>query len=343
MRTIDYFDVLNGTLYLCGFGPDEAKTDVKRFRDFHSNRLRTAWRFAPWPELTRVEQRQFRQDWAVGTTYAAGAERYYPVSQGYYVALRASTGEAPDDGDGNTNNAYWARLDSNDAGAANEWVTGTVYAVGDRVVNLTDRLTYQCHTAHTAGASFDSTKFGEVPEFIRSLDYDQSWETNEIGDVLEVFDRNPRTNWNAQPVRYEVENDRIIVLDNDVVTVWVQYRQPVPRLFGDEYASGTAYTAGQQIYYSAGAVRGDFYTVLETTTAGQTPESHASKFSKVSIPEVFGAYLKQGAFADYLPAEGEAAERRAMEQARAERLLADEWMSIAQQQRQRPRTKVLVR
>lgn len=345
MRTVDYYEVLAGTADLCGVDRSQIEqTDFARFRDFHSNRLREAWQAARWPELLRVEQRQYRNTWAVGTAYTAGDEVFHPNSQAYYVALRASTGEEPADADDVINDAYWAELGG--APSTAEWRASTDYAAGDRVLNPSDLLTYSCHTAHTSGATFDATKFGAVPEFIRDIDYTQSWETNTIGDVVNVWDRNPRTNQNAKPVEFEQEDDRVIVLE-EVARPWLQYRLTVPRLFGDAYSSTATYYAGQQVYYngSSGASieRGNFYDIVSTTTPGDTPISAAAKFRKVEIPVMFAPYLKQGAFADWVPAEGEQAERRVIEQARAQSLIEKEWVRVAGQMRQRRQMEVWTR
>lgn len=341
MDTVDYAVVLRGTLALAGIGSTEGQADVARLRQFHDQRLRQAWQHGPWPELMRVEQRQYRQTWASATAYVAGDERFYPPTLGYYVALRPSTGQTPADAAGNENSAYWAELDSGETTAT--WTAGRVFAAGDRTVNPADLLTYKCHTAHTAGASFDATKFGAVPEFIRDIDSTQSWESTVLGDVMQVWDRNPRTNQNAREVEYEVEDDRIIVLEGDVPRPWVQYRLRVPQLTGEPYSATTTYATGRQLYYESSTASGNFYDVLSATSEGETPESASAKFRVVEIPRTFTNYLIQGAYADWMPAEGDGAERRAIEQARAERLLGDEWMRVAAQLNQRGRYRVRVR
>lgn len=52
-------------------------------------RMRQAWRYYPWPDLTTIEQRQYRDSWASGTTYAEDDEVYGATQQAYYRSLQA--------------------------------------------------------------------------------------------------------------------------------------------------------------------------------------------------------------------------------------------------------------
>ena len=66
----------------------------------------------------------------------------------------------------------------------------------------------------------------------------------------------------------------------------------MPRLSGSAYSATTAYTVGQQIYYSSTTLPGNFYDCAVTTTAGQSPDTTAASWTLVELPRMFEDYLK---------------------------------------------------
>lgn len=95
MRRVTYKSVLlkaSGLLQGPPAGPD---TRVNTQLNIWINRrLRFAWEYYWWPELTTVEQRQFRTSYASSTSYSAPtltatSEVYYIPTGQYYQALRA--------------------------------------------------------------------------------------------------------------------------------------------------------------------------------------------------------------------------------------------------------------
>jgi hypothetical protein len=93
-----------------------------------------------WPEFLKVEQREYRATWAVGTTYASGAEVYCEDSDGvggYYVSQAGSnTGHDPTTDSG----AWWAAvgddflrtIDFEQTGETEIGGVDTTYCVFDR-------------------------------------------------------------------------------------------------------------------------------------------------------------------------------------------------------------------
>ena len=67
-----------------------------------SFRVQTAADMFPWPELIRVEERAFCENWFVTKTYAADDVVWSTTERKYYIALQASTNVAV------TNTSYWA-------------------------------------------------------------------------------------------------------------------------------------------------------------------------------------------------------------------------------------------
>jgi len=182
MRTVDYSDVLAGTAALAGMNylPGDALSDIgapefNLFRTFHDRRLQVAQEIHYWPELCPVEQRYYRAAYDATEDVAAGDERYFIAAQKYYQAIRAQSADTQSPatytaGEWVENSAYWAECaQSYDV---TDWASGTALIVGDQVRNIYDGRFYQCHTAHTTGANFDETKFGELTPFDKYIPYD---------------------------------------------------------------------------------------------------------------------------------------------------------------------------
>src|SRR5262245_55141085 len=132
------------------------------------------WEAFFWPEWTGVEKRQFRQSWSSATNYgaptsSAAVEVYHVRSGKYAQSLRSGNlNQEPSNSSGVENSAYWA-LSSASYTADYDHASGLNVAVGDLVRNLDDGRIYQAHTAHTTTSTFDSTKFGILTPFVRSL------------------------------------------------------------------------------------------------------------------------------------------------------------------------------
>jgi hypothetical protein len=297
MNTVDYIDILQGSADHVDVDRDQLfSKDWFKFRTFHNKRLKRAWNRWFWIDISKTEQRFFRADWATGTTYALADEVYYPATDAYYTALRASTAEAPADSSGVTNLDYWAASES--VLSASAFSATTVYVQGNQVTY--SGTVYQMHTASGVANTLptDTTYWGTLAAFNRYVDLDQSWQTNDIGDVRACWEEDPRATTRNAEVPYFLSADGIQVL-GDVTNVWVQFKDPVPKLAGDVFVDTTVYTADQQVYYSATGTPGNFYKALSTTTAGDTPVSAAAKWSKIEIPLIFADYLMLGGAADW--------------------------------------------
>lgn len=98
MRTVTFKSVLNGVATRMGLEPDAnlQLNQATALTEYIGDRTTTMWELAAWPEWTTSEQRQFREDWDVAVTYAAGAEVYYADQNAYYRSLQsANLGHVP--------------------------------------------------------------------------------------------------------------------------------------------------------------------------------------------------------------------------------------------------------
>ena len=344
MRTISYQDILRITAGFDGATLDDvAAVDAVLFRDFVSLALSTAWEMENWPELITDEDRWFRALWSSATTYAAptslGADEvFYSPADTYYQAIRASTNQVPATVSGSVvteNSAYWAECLG--SYSQDDWASGAVYAVGDQVGNPDNGQSYQCHTAHTSGATFDTTKFGLLTPFERSISHVQTGETA-IGEMLGVADRNRRIFTSTTEYPYILGDDETLVLESPN-KVWITFSLRCPRLFGDVYLATAAYIGGSdQAYFN-----GDFYDCLTSAAAGESPAAAPAKWGLVKIPWIFRKYLAYEAYALYLGGPDGQSEKAPIFHAVAMSALSAEANKILHRQQQTPRTIILTR
>lgn len=253
-------------------------------------------------------------------------------------------GPNPAQFDNDTTFVYWAECEEDYDAAV--YVRTTAYVVGDQVKYPPTNRSYQCYA--TAAAGFlptNTTYFAPLTDFDRYVALEQTGETK-IGDVVGVYSKSPITWRNAELVDYYLSPDGIQVLE-DLDTVWVEFKAKVPVLIGDTFSSTPTYTANlEQVYYRSSTTPasypGNMYDCVTTTSAGESPESAASKWSVVNIPRIFQRYIERGAYADYLLSDGDN-EKAMIEEQRAAQLLADLVYRIGSTQNQTRRNIVLTR
>lgn len=308
MRTVDYSAVLWGAAALAGLGrADVGTAELALFRSFHDRRLQSSWELHRWPEVCRTEERQFRQDWSGATTYAATTEVFDNASNAYFQSLQGTNLNHAPTIAGVENSAWWAGCRT--SYSASDWVSGYTYAVGTQVRNAVDGHFYQCITAHTAGGSFDVTKFGLLTAFDRYVGYSQAWESNALGEVFyPAWDKDPRltTKRVGLPFWLSENGAQFTTLKSATVKVWLQFRLRRPELSGEAWDSAATYASGSQVYYlNAAMTVGNFYTANAVTSAGESPATTPSKWDLVQIPYIFRGYLIEAGYADWLTADGQ--------------------------------------
>lgn len=340
MRTCDFIDVLRGALALCGIEEGALQTaEFNCFRTWADAHLTRASESYFFPDHLRLEQRFFRADYASGTAYSNdGTVVYYPPTQRYYYALKSTTGNAPADSNGATDTARW--FVASTAYSGDTYSATRAYVAGNTVYYPTTNLYYVCHTASTGNVPSNTSYWGRQYEFDRYIAYEQTGCTA-IGQALSCHDRNPRTWRNAVELDFELSQNGVQIPD-DVPYVWLNYRIRPPRLTGAAYSATTAYTAGQQIYYSSTTTAGNFYDCATSTSAGESPDSAAAKWSVVSIPFPFKFYLQQVLYAEWLAREGQG-DKSLLEQKKAFAWLDQQMILLGNQQQQRQRTRVATR
>jgi len=294
MRKLTFKNVLHGVAHLAGLDRDNlSNSEFARIRDLSDARLALAWESGEWPDVLLVEERTFRPLWDSDTTYAKDGEVYYATEDKYYQSMAESnTGNTP------TTKAWWA--ESSETPGGNDWISGTAYAVGDKVKHDTDGKYYWCYLAHTASGSItpaSSSYWTQLVPFDRYLAYEQSGETK-IGGFLAIHKKDPLNFTVNKEYGYKLSGKGAHLTAN-VTKVWVKGRKYRPVLSGDNFSSTSTYAVGDQVYHG-----GQLYDANAATLAGESPVSHASQWDLVEIPYIFQNYLIRGAYADYLRAMG---------------------------------------
>lgn len=307
IRRLDYVDLLAHSARCAGLDPDAL--DLAEFRDFrlfHGDRLQRLWELRDWPELCPAEKRYFRDPYAAGTSYAAAAEVYFPGPQQYYQMLRTGgvSGQAPAAFDGvnwATNLAYWA--ESQTGYNAEAYDSTATYVQGDQVYySVTDRF-YQLFAATSTGVlPTDTSRWGVLTEFDRYVAWAQTGRTA-FDQAFHAWDRDPRNFGEARELTAFLSEHGAQVLEN-VAFCWLEFRRRVPTLKGDAYSATATYAADDQVYFSGGSLRGNFYDCLAATAAGESPLTTPAKWSLVEIPFTFRGVLIHGAAADYARPDG---------------------------------------
>jgi hypothetical protein len=311
MLTADYSDLLRGVteIVLGSYPPKTAEATL--FRGYLSRRLRNAWETEQWPDLVRIEQRTYRAAWASATVYTAGTEVYDALSNAYFQALTASTGQAPTSTSGSgsytENSAFWAQ--SRQSYSATAYSASTAYLVGDKAYYPLTRRVYQCYLASTANLPTDATHWGILTDFDQYIAFAQTGETA-IGHAFAVTSANPYTDHRYRESPFRLSHRGIQVPTGPAV-VWVRFRLRCPQLTGSDWNSDTPYATGAQVSYTVNGAL-NFYTALATTAIGDSPASAPSSWAVVEIPLIFRDHLIYGAAAEYYALQGQADKALAM-------------------------------
>jgi hypothetical protein len=140
--------------------------------------------------------------------------------------------------------------------------------------------------------------------------YDQDGETG-FSRIADCYDKNFRTDRTARRLKWEYDDRGIRILERNSVpeTVWVYLYQLCPRFRGDTWSASSTYLAQRVIYYEDANetqdYAGDFWIVLDTTTAGENPLTAPTKFARLEIPEFLADFIVQGARIAFLKGEGQ--------------------------------------
>lgn len=305
---------------------------------------RLGWEHFPHPETVNVEKRTFRSVWLSTTTANAGDEYYDNNSQQYYCSLHSANTVSPTTpGDPSTVNPDWAL--SQAEYAADDWVSGDTYNVGDQARDPNDGNFYQVWSGPYSGStspSVTAANWGLLKPFIRSIDYDQTLNgvaQTSIGQLLYVWDRDPREAWVHRfpplPMTFRMRTTYYQVLGCAAV-VWAEFQTRAPVFAGPTRDDVTAYTTGTEVYDSVtvDSGTGDYWIANQNINPGESPTSVPAKWNKVTMPYYLAEFVAQSAYAQLVDKEQEQPENFTVQQAAGYPLLAAEIDHIERRQGQ---------
>ena len=315
MQSVTFKSVLEGVAHRMGLDPDNLLAVEKAsFAEFIGSRVRQGYEYYPWPETMKVEERQYRPDYASGTTYSNAAsdvdssQVYWPQEDKYYQALKSTAGNDPTDSSGDVN-AQWAELGA--TYAASDYAAATDYAVGDSVFYPTDREYYTMHTNAGAGTvPTNASYWGKLSPFVKFIKYEQTGETK-LGEIFTVTSKNPEANRAPTTLSFTLTDDGILPEFDAGSKVWLKFRPRHPVFTSTLYNNTTAnYYVGDVVYddgSAAGAQNtGECYVcnTAHTNSPARTPDN-TSYWTKQEIPKVISEYVKQAAYATCLMQDGQ--------------------------------------
>ena len=146
--------------------------------------------------------------------------------------------------------------------------------------------------------------------------------------VRRCCQRNPRAASAALEVAFALLREGIAPISDVPASLWIEYRLPCPELTGADYSALAVYAAGAAVLYS-----GDYYLATTATTAGQSPDTTPTSWSKIELPWRLRDYLVHAAGADMLRAQGQL-EKAVAEQSMADDRLYDQLLIHETQSRQ---------
>lgn len=297
MQTVDYEDLIRGSALKAGLNPDDlaggVDGDYANLRLAHSLHLGRAWIQMEWPFLCSTEKRYFRDVYSAAEALAAGAERYHVGTGLYYQTLRACTGQEPATWNGTTwtaNKAYWAQCASEYS--ASEYSATAAYTQGAQVFYTPTGLFYQLYAASSTGnAPTNAAFWGPLTSFAQYVAYDQTGRTA-FDEAFRAWDRDPNTDRRACQLDAWLTNNGLQLPGPSRSWVWVDLRQRCPQLTGEVWSDSTTYAVGDQVYFRlAPSYRGNLYTCATATDAGESPATHAAKWTKLPLPKPFAEFL----------------------------------------------------
>lgn len=241
MRSIAFSVLASRIANLMGWNP--RLLDAKQFdalRDAVAEALSEIWGATWWRDLKRIQRRQYRATYDAILEYVAGDEVYFPATDGYFVAIRTTTGNPPQTASGDSwvlNAGYWAPAAT--ANAATDYDAAVAYVPGDQV--RYEGEVYQCHTASTGAVPSDTAHWGPVPDFLPYVAWYQSGNEG-IGRVRRVWSDDPRTRRNARRLEFEGTDLGVQLLDITVTRPWIEFQPPHHKLTGDVWDPAASYT-----------------------------------------------------------------------------------------------------
>jgi hypothetical protein len=187
----------------------------------------------------------------------------------------------------------------------NTWADGT-YAAGAEVWHAATATYWKAPAGATAGQVPGTASQWEALSgaWERYVAYEQVG-LEAIGAVLGAWDRNPRSDPAARRLSYRMTERGVSLPPADAslapASAWVAYRtREEDFAWRTVWAADGVYAPGDRVYFAP-----EVWECVETTTAGQSPTTHAAKWRALAMPHRLARAIKAGARAMLLGALGQ--------------------------------------
>lgn len=182
------------------------------------------------------------------------------------------------------------------------------YDIDDEVYHEATETYYQANDdTSAADEPGSSAKWTEIESVEPYIAYEQDGETG-FSYVTDVWDANFRTTRGARRLRWEYDERGVRIVEATAPeTVWLHLYRRCPRWTGDTWSNASTYSAGRCLYFSSATqdYQGDYWLVLDTTVAGESPITAPEKFALIEIPDFMGEFIIAGARIAHLKGEGQ--------------------------------------
>lgn len=137
----------------------------------------------------------------------------------------------------------------------------------------------------------------------------------DLADVLRIYKHDPQKTKSVTEYSFKREGDKASIkylrktgaatsaatLAGDGTTVVVQYRKQEPIFTGTTYSASATYAVGDVIYFDTL----DFYKCIDATSTGQTPTTHAAKWTKQEVAYDLSKFTEYRCYVDWLMSDGQ--------------------------------------
>ena len=191
-----------------------------------------------------------------------------------------------------------------------DWAATTSYSADSEVYHP-DTEKYWTNTSSVSGGiPGTASEWVELTSYIKYVGFEQKTMKTEIGATYRGTSKDPRLNLDYETFPFEIKDLGVVFPYTNTGYIYLEFRKRSPEIKGDKFDSSTTYYSGQQVFHEGADSRdvGEFYEVKYATsgasqTTTDTPSTNGTvhtKWQKVDIPYIFGAYLEKSISADIL-------------------------------------------
>lgn len=183
-----------------------------------------------------------------------------------------------------------------------DYVAGGTYASGERVYDATEDGYYEsAQDANTGNAVTDTDWWTPMGDWNRYIPLVMTGFTD-IGEIRRLTNHDPRTNQTyPDPVGYWLTAEGVQMSDLAGNRPYAEFRRRAPEFSSTAWVVATSYAVDALTYLES---PGESYICIQAGS-NQNPSTETAYWTKVDFPYTWARYVKMGAYADELRAQGQ--------------------------------------